>query len=65
MEMSEEQREERIARLRAELEKLPYDEREALVATLSEEDRAAAMEAELEIEQEEPIPDDEELGTGD
>jgi hypothetical protein len=63
--MSGEQREDRIARLRAELEKLPHDEREALVATLSEEDRAAALEAELEIEQEEPIPDDEELGTGD
>jgi Mg/Co/Ni transporter MgtE len=37
--------EDRIARLLAELEDLPFEEREALIASLSEDDRAAVWDA--------------------
>jgi hypothetical protein len=57
--------EERIARLVAELEELPFEAREAFLSTLSDEDRASVWEAQLE-EVEEVVPDDdEELGGGD
>jgi hypothetical protein len=56
---------ERIARLVAELEELPFEAREAFLSTLSDEDRASVWEAQLE-EVEEVVPDDdEELGGGD
>jgi hypothetical protein len=55
---------ERIARLVAELEELPFEAREAFLSTLSDEDRASVWEAQLE-EVEEVVPDDdEELGGG-
>jgi hypothetical protein len=56
---------ERIARLVAELEELPFEAREVFLSTLSDEDRASVWEAQLE-EVEEVVPDDdEELGGGD
>ncbi len=51
---------ERIARLLAELDELPSEEREAVIAALSDEDRAAVLEAELEAA--EAAEDDAELG---
>jgi len=52
----------RLARLVAELEELPFDEREAAIAALSEEDREAVWAVELE-ESETAVPeDDAELG---
>ena len=62
--MSEDPQRERIARLLDELGDLPFDEREAFVAGLSEEDREALWAAELE-RSDEALPDDyEELGEG-
>ena len=54
--------EDRIARLVAELEELPFEEREAVIASLSEGDREAVWDAQLK-ESEGAVPeDDEELG---
>ena len=50
----------RIARLLAELEDLPPEEREAAIAALSDDDRAAVGDAELEAA--EAAEDDDELG---
>jgi hypothetical protein len=55
--------EDRIDRLEAELEDLPPEEREVGIASLSDEDRAAVRDADLEAE--EAAEDDEELGGGD
>jgi hypothetical protein len=63
--MSDEAQGDRRDRLVAEIEKLPHDEREAVIAALSEEDRAAVWRVEEEKDQEEPIPPDGELGSGD
>jgi isopropylmalate/homocitrate/citramalate synthase len=60
--MSESPGEDRIARLIAELDELPLDEREAAIAALSDEDREAVREAELEATEEAMPLDDEELG---
>jgi hypothetical protein len=54
--------EERITRLAAEVEALPFEEREAFISALSDDDRAAVWDAQAE-EVEEAVPDDdEELG---
>ncbi len=56
---------ERIALLIDGLKALPFEEREARIAELSEGDRNAVWEVELE-EAEEAVPeDDDELGGGD
>jgi hypothetical protein len=60
--MSENPGEDRIARLIAELDELPLDEREAAIAALGDEDREAVREAELEATEEAMPLDDEELG---
>jgi hypothetical protein len=53
----------RITRLAAELESLPVDAREAFIETLSQDDRAAAWEAQLRLmDSETNLDDDEELG---
>ena len=49
--MSEDPRAERIARLVAELEELPFEEREAAIAALPHEDRTAVLEAEAQADQ--------------
>ena len=54
--------EDRIARLLAGLEDLAFEEREALIASLSEDDRAAVWDAQLEASEAEVPEDDEELG---
>jgi hypothetical protein len=54
--------EERIARLVAELEELPFEEREAAIASLSDEDRTAVWDAELKASEAVLPEDDEELG---
>jgi hypothetical protein len=59
--MSGETRENRIARLRAELDAMPFVEREAALAGLPREDRDALVDAGLE-ELEGVRPDDGELG---
>jgi len=60
--MSEDPEAERIARLIAQLDELPPEEREAAIDALSSEDRAAVFEAELE-EHEAALPlDEDELG---
>jgi hypothetical protein len=52
----------RIARLVAEVEGLPFEEREAFISTLSDDDRAAVWDAQAK-EVDEVVPeDDEELG---
>jgi hypothetical protein len=62
--MTDDPQRERIARLLAELEELPFDEREAFIAALSEEDREAVWAAEVD-QSEEVFPDDyEDLGAG-
>jgi hypothetical protein len=53
----------RITRLAAELESRPVDAREAFIETLSQDDRAAAWEAQLRLtDREANLDDDEELG---
>jgi Mg/Co/Ni transporter MgtE len=52
--------ENRIARLAAEIEDLPFEEREAVIASLSDDDRAAVRDAQLEHR--EAAEDDDELG---
>ena len=52
----------RITRLAAELESRPVDAREAFIETLSQDDRAAAWEAQLRLTDGEANLDDEELG---
>jgi hypothetical protein len=59
--MSAETQAERIARLRAELDALPFVEREAAIAGLPREDRDALVDAGLE-ELEGVRPDDEDPG---
>jgi hypothetical protein len=62
--MTDDPQRERIARLLAELGDLPFEEREAFMAALSEEDREALWAAELE-RSDEVLPEDyEELGEG-
>jgi hypothetical protein len=63
--MSEDADRERLELLLAELEELPYEEREAAIAALSEEQREAVWAAELEASDEALPDDDEELGGGD
>jgi hypothetical protein len=54
--------EDRIARLVAEIEDLPFEKREAVIASLSDDDRSAVWDAQLN-ESEGAVPeDDEELG---
>ena len=60
--MSDDPEAERIARLIAELKELPFEEREARIAELSEEDRNAVWAVELEAAEEAVPEDDEELG---
>ena len=60
--MSDDPEAERIARLIAGLKELPFEEREARIAELSEEDRNAVWAVELEAAEEAVPEDDEELG---
>lgn len=63
--MVEDPRAEEIEALVAELEELPFEEREEKIASLPEEDRQAVWAVELE-RSEEAVPDDyEDLGAGD
>jgi hypothetical protein len=63
--VSEDPDRERLEQLLVELDALPYEEREAAIAALSEDDREAVWAAELEAS-DEALPDDvEELGGGD
>ena len=59
--MADDPQEDRIARLLAGLEDLPFEEREAIIAGLPHEDRAAILNAEAEAE-DEVLPEPEELG---
>jgi hypothetical protein len=52
----------RIARLVAELEDLPLEEREAAIASLSDDDRAGVWDAQLKDSDAALPDDDEELG---
>lgn len=61
MAMTDDPKAERIALLIAELDELPFEEREAAVAALSHEDRTAVLEAEAEAD-EEVLPEVDELG---
>ena len=54
--------EDRIARLAAEIEDLPFEEREAVIASLSDDDRSAVWDAQLEASEAAVPEDDEELG---
>jgi hypothetical protein len=56
---------ERIARLIDELEDLPFEEREAAIRTLAEQDREAVWAAELEASAKALPEDNDELGGGD
>ena len=58
--MADDPQDERIARLLAELDELPSEEREAVIAALSDEDRAVVLGAALEAT--EAAEDDAELG---
>jgi hypothetical protein len=58
--MTDDPQDHRIARLLAELDELPAEEREARIAALSDKDRAAVLPAELEAT--EAAEDDAELG---
>ena len=59
--MSEGPEADRIARLVALLEELPFEEREAAIAALQHEDRTAVLEAEAQADQE-VLPEEDELG---
>ena len=59
--MTDDPEADRIARLIAELNELPFEEREAAIAALPHEDRTAVLEAEAEAD-EEVLPEVEELG---
>ena len=64
--MSDDPDADRIALLIAELDELPFDEREAAIAALSDEDREAVWAAELAAGDEAmPAPDEEEPAGGD
>jgi hypothetical protein len=54
--------EDRIARLAAEIEGLPFEEREAVIASLSDDDRTAVWDAQLKDSETAVPDDDEELG---
>ena len=54
--------EDRIARLLAELEDLPFEEREAVIASLPDDDRTAVWDAQLKDSETAVPEDDEELG---
>ena len=54
--------EDRIARLVAEIEDLPFEEREAVIASLSDDDRSAVWDAQLNESEKDVPEDDEELG---
>jgi hypothetical protein len=56
---------ERVALLIDELRDLPFEEREARIAELPEEDRIAVWEFELEVAEDAEPEDDDELGGGD
>jgi hypothetical protein len=60
--MSDDPETDRIARLHAELEELPFEEREAEIAELPEEDREGVWAAELEESDAASPEDDDELG---
>ena len=63
--MVDDPHDDRIARLVAELEDLPFEEREAFIAKLAPDAREAVWDAQLE-EVERVVPeDDAELGGGD
>jgi len=52
----------RIARLIAELDELPFEERDAAIAALPEEDREAVWAVELEQKRDTVVPGDHEFG---
>ncbi len=54
--------EDRIDRLVAQVDALPFEEREAFISTLSDDDRAAVWDAQAEAIEEALPEDDEELG---
>ena len=60
--MTDDPEAERIARLIADLNELPFEEREAAIAKLPENDREAVWEVQLEDSDEALPEDDEELG---
>lgn len=62
MEMTDGPQDDRVARLVADVEELPFAAREAFLATLSDEDRAAVWATQLEVVEEVVPEDDEELG---
>jgi hypothetical protein len=59
--MTDDPQRDRIVRLLAALEELPFEEREAFIAGLSHVDRTAILNAEAEAS-EEVLPEVEELG---
>jgi Mg/Co/Ni transporter MgtE len=59
--MTNDPQDDRIARLLAALEELPFEEREAFIAGLPQDDRAEILRAEAEAS-EEVLPAVEELG---
>ena len=61
MTISNDPQDDRIARLLAALEELPFEEREAFIAGLPQEERAEMLRAEAEAS-EEVLPAPEELG---
>jgi len=63
--MSDDPEADRIARLIAELDELPFEERETAIAGLPEEDRNAVRAVELDKLDEVLPDDDDELGGGD
>lgn len=62
--MTEDPERDRIAELLDELTELPFEDREAFLAGLSEADREAVWEAELEASEEAISDDYEDLGGG-
>jgi hypothetical protein len=59
--MADDRQQDRIARLLAALEELPFQEREAFIAGLPHEDRTAILNAEAEAS-DEVLPNVDELG---
>ncbi len=59
--MTDDPQRDRIARLLAEIEDMPFEERDAFIAGLPHEDRAAVLNAEAEAE-DEVLAEPEELG---